>query len=496
MKGGRNSRVKSAVTVFMDYISKKERNNFMTGLAGQNLVYCMVGASFFTYFMTDIAMFPPAVVTVLLLLMKIWDGINDPIIGAIVDRHRFKSGEKLRPLLRYTPVPVGVFTILLFIVFSTAESLLWLRVSYFVIMYLCWDITYTLQDVAIWGMTSVVSPDSNERDKFVQWARTIGSIFYGVFSALIPMVMESVALVSGNSLALMTFVFAAIFGLGGALISAKCYKAQERVRIVRIEQQQTSMIECFKLLLQNKMLMLLTLASIFGSLAFGNNLITYFFKYMLPDGQFGGFIGALGITTIYSALTYAPSFIGMIFATKLRDICGGYRNLIIVVQVCTIIGRVAAFLIGFEGKNMLIGIAIMAILNIPSGAVSIAQTSLFCDSVDYMEWKTGKRTEGVTFAMQTFFTKVSSGITGGLATMSLSLIGYQAVADVPGAVYYGTQSATFESWIWPLVMLTPAIAALLYIIPLLFIKYSPEQKAQVEKELAQRRALKETAETE
>ena len=124
MKGGRNSRVKSAVTVFMDYISKKERNNFMTGLAGQNLVYCMVGASFFTYFMTDIAMFPPAVVTVLLLLMKIWDGINDPIIGAIVDRHRFKSGEKLRPLLRYTPVPVGVFTILLFIVFSTAESLL------------------------------------------------------------------------------------------------------------------------------------------------------------------------------------------------------------------------------------------------------------------------------------------------------------------------------------------------------------------------------------
>ena len=478
----------------MNYISKKERNSFMAGLAGQNIVYCMVGASFFTYFMTDIAMFPPAVVTVLLLLMKIWDGVNDPIIGAIVDRRRFKSGEKLRPLLRYTPVPVGVFTILLFIVFSTAESLLWLRVSYFVIMYLCWDITYTLQDVAIWGMTSVVSPNSDERDKFVQWARTIGSIFYGVFSALIPMVMESVALASGNSLALMTFVFAVIFGLGGALISAKCYKAQERVRIVQPEQQQTSLTECFKLLFQNKMLLLLTLASIFGSLAFGNNLITYFFKYMLPDGQFGGFIGALGITTIYSALTYAPSFIGMIFATKLRDICGGYRNLIIVVQVCTIIGRVAAFLIGFEGKNMLIGIAVMAILNIPSGAVSIAQTSLFCDSVDYMEWKTGKRTEGVTFAMQTFFTKVSSGITGGLATMSLGLIGYQAVADVPGAVYYGTQSATFESWIWPLVMLTPAIAALLYIIPLLFIRYTPEQKAQVERELAQRRKLKEEME--
>lgn len=471
----------------MKYITKKERNNFLAGLAGQNLVYCMIGASFFTYFMTDIALFPPAVVTVLLILMKVWDGINDPIIGAMVDRHRFKTGEKLRPLLKYTPVPVGVFTVLLFIVFTTKESLLWLRVSYFVIMYLGWDITYTMQDVAIWGMTAVISPDSNDRDKFVQQARTVSSIFYGVFSMAVPMIMESVAKISGNSLALMTAVFAIIFGLGGALVSAKCYKAQERVRLLKPDEQQTSIIECFKLLFQNKMLLLVTLASLLGSLAFGNNLITYFFKYMYPDGYFGSFIGALGITTIYSALTYAPSFIGMLFATKLKKLCHGYRNVIILIQILTIIGKVAAFLIGYQGKNMLIGIAIMSLLSIPSGASGIAQTSLFCDSVDYMEWKTGKRTEGVTFAMQTFFTKISSGITGGLATLSLGLIGYKAVEDVPGAVYFGTQSATFEAWIWPLVMLTPAIAALLYIIPLLFIKYTPEQKAQVERELEERR---------
>lgn len=475
----------------MNYIGKKEKRSFLTGLAGQNVVYCMIGASFFTYFMTDIALFPPAVVTVLLLLMKIWDGINDPIIGSIVDRHRFKNGEKLRPLLKYTPVPVGVFTILIFVVFSTAENLLWLRVSYFVIMYLCWDITYTMQDVAIWGMTAVVTPNSDERDKFVQMARTVGSIFYGVFSAMIPMVMEMVAKKSGNSLALMTVVFATIFGLGGALVSAKCHAAQERVRLIKPESQQTSIFECFKLLFQNKMLMLVTLANLFGSFAFGNNLVTYFFKYMFPDDYFGGFIGALGLTTIYSAITYAPSFLGMIFADKLKKLCKGYRNLLIVIQICTIVGKVAAFLIGFEGKNLLIGMVIMALCSIPSGASGIAQTSLFCDSVDYMEWKTGKRTEGVTFAMQTFFTKISSGITGGLATMSLGVIGYAAVEDVPGAVYYGTQSATFENWIWPLVMLTPALAALLYIIPLLFIKYTPEQKAQVEKELAERRALQE-----
>ena len=473
----------------MNYISKKERNSFLTGLAGQNVVYCFIGAAFFQYFLTDIAAFPASVVGVLLILMKLWDGINDPIVGSIVDRHRFKNGEKLRPLLKYTPVPVGVFTVLIFVVFSTAENLLWLRVGYFVIMYLCWDITYTIQDVAIWGTTAVITPDSNERDKFVQLARTVGSIFYGVFSAVVPMIMEIVAQKSGNSLALMTVLFAAIFGLGGALVSAKCYKAQERVRLVEPEQQQSSILECFKLLFQNKMLMLVTLSNLFGSLAFGNSLVTYFFKYKMPEISVAGMVlGPLTLTTVYGAITYAPSFLGMIFADKLKKLFKGYRNLLIFIQICTIVGKLLAWIIGFEGNRILIGMVIMAICSIPSGAAGIAQTSLFCDSVDYMEWKTGKRTEGVTFAMQTFFTKISSGVTQGLATFALSLLGYVAIQDAPDAVYLGTQSQAFESWIWPLTMLTPAIAALLYIIPLLFIKYTPEQKAQVEKDLAERRA--------
>ncbi len=475
----------------MNHISKKEKVSFLTGLAGQNVVYSFIGASFFTYFMTDIAVFPAAVVSVLLMIMKIWDGVNDPIVGSVVDRHRFKNGEKLRPLLKYTPVPVGVFTVLIFIVFSTAENLLWLRVSYFVIMYLCWDITYTLQDVAIWGMTAVVTPNSGERDRFVQLARTTGSVFYGIFSAVVPMVMEMVAKKSGNSMALMTVIFAIIFGLGGALVSAKCYSAQERVRLVKAENQQKSMLESFSLLFKNKMLMLITLSNLFGALAFGNSMMTYFFKYKLPTDGFLGensIIGALGLTTIYSALTYAPSFLGMIFADKLKNLFKGYKNLLIFIQLTTIVGRITAFLIGFEGKNFLIGMAIMAICSIPSGAASIAQTSLFCDSIDLMEYKTGKRTEGVTFAMQTFFTKISSGITGGLATMALAVLGYKAVEDVEGAVYLGTQTQAFEDWIWPLVMLTPVIAALLYIIPLLFIKYSAEDKAKVEAELAKRRA--------
>ncbi len=471
----------------MKHIDRKEKLNFYAGLSGQNIVYSFIGGSFFTYFMTDIALFPAIVVSVLLILMKVWDGINDPIIGSYIDKHRFKNGEKLRPFLRYTPLPVGIFTVLIFLVFSTEEDMLWLRVAYFVMMYIGWDIAYTLQDVSIWGITAAVSPDSNERDTFVKWARTVGSCVYGVFSMAIPMIIEMVANTTKKSMSLVTLVFAIILGMGGAMISARTYKAQERIRVVA-DKQQGSLLESFSLLFKNKMLLLVTLSNLLGAFGFGSQLMTYFFKYKIPADFLGAnsIIGALGLTTIYFAITAGPGFIGMVFADKIKKMCKGYVNAIIFMQSVNIITRVIAFAIGFEGANLWIGMALLGIGSIPMGAVSIAQTSIFCDSIDYMEWKTGKRTEGVTFSMQTFFTKISSGITAGLATLALHALDYKAVED-SAEIFIGTQSAAFEAWIWPLVMLTPAIASLLYIIPLLFIRYTPEKRAKVEAELAERR---------
>ncbi len=471
----------------MKYISKKEKISYYLGLSGQNMVYSLIGGSFFNYFLTDIALFPALAVSVMLIVMKVWDGINDPIVGSYIDKHTFKNGEKLRPFLKYTPLPVGIFTVLMFIVFSTDDDLLWLRISYFIIMYICWDLAYTLQDVAIWGITSCVSPETNERDGFVQWARTIGSCVYSVLSVGIPMVLEMIANATGASMALMTIVFAVLFGLGGAMISLKCSAAQERVRVVKAQQQE-SLKESFSLLFKNKMLMLVTAANLLGSLGFGANLVTYFFKYEIPADFLGenSIIGALGLTTIYSVITGLPGFIGMIFADKLKKWFKGYVNVLIMMQAANILVRVIAFFIGYEGNNLWFALALIGLGCIPMGANSIAQTSVFCDSIDYMEWKTGKRTEGVTFSMQTMFTKISSGIMAGLAALALHLLDYRAIDGAE--VYIGTQSAAFDKWIWPLVILTPAIASLLYIIPLLFIRYTPAQREKVETELAARRA--------
>lgn len=364
-------------------------------------------------------------------------------------------------------------------------------------MYICWDLAYTVQDVSIWGITAAVSPNSAERDRFVQWARTVGSIVYGGLSTGIPMVLEMIANAKGVSMPFITFVFALIFGLGGAMISYRCSYAQERIHVNQQEQQAT-LHESFALLFQNKMLLLVTLANLCGALGFGANLVTYFFKYKIPadflgNTGLGSIIGALGLTTIYFAMTGLPSFIGMLLADKLKKWFGGYVNVLILIQVTNIITRIIAFFIGFEGNKLWLSMAIIGIGSLPSGASSIAQTSIFCDSIDYMEWKTGKRTEGITFSMQTSFTKISSGITAGLATLALSVLGYKAIENAD--VYIGTQTAAFDNWIWPLVVLTPAIASVLFIIPLLFINYTKEKRAVVESDLQARREGREESGT-
>lgn len=466
------------------HVTRKEKSGYLSGLSGQNIVYSLIGGSFFTYFLTDIALFPAIVVSVLLILGKVWDGINDPIIGSFVDKHTFKSGEKIRPLLKITPIPVGIFTVLMFIVFPGSDSLLWLRISYFVIMYICWDIVYTLQDVAIWGITAMVTPAPLERENVIRVARTVGSCVYGVASALIPMALEIFVNSVKCSWQLGAAVFALIFGLSGALLSRRAYNAKERVPLV---EKQQSLSKSFSLLFKNRILMLVSLSNILSAIGFGGSLVTYFFKYMISSDFMNiPYVGALGMTTIFFAITSVPTFAAMIFADKIKKWCGNsFVNVLIMIQLVNIAFRIIAFFTGFEGDNLWISIALLTLAGLPGGASSIAQTTLFNDSIDYVEWQTGMRTEGVTFSMQTFFTKVSSGLNQGLAMIALSILGYVAIDSAPSFV--GMQSASFEAWIWPLMILTPAIGSILYIIPLFFIRYTKKQKAKVEEDLRCRR---------
>jgi Na+/melibiose symporter-like transporter len=195
----------------------------------------------------------------------------------------------------------------------------------------------------------------------------------------------------------------------------------------------------------------------------------------------------MGSTVIFSALTYAPTLLSMFFVNKMKKWFGNMVNVIIFSLIVNIVFRLIAYFVGYEGNLLWISTILLALGAFPSGVLGIATTSLFNDSIDYIEWKTGKRTEGVVFSMQTLLAKIASGITSGLSLLFLYFVmGYVPSPDTV-TVTLGFQGEKFNKLIWPLFILTPAIGNLLYIIPLLWAKYPKDLKALVESDLTARR---------
>lgn len=472
-----SSNLERELSPAINHVPKKEALSFYFGLMGQNFVYSLV-AGYLMYFCTNILKMNEVWSGLIVGISRVWDGVNDPIVGSWIDRHRFANGEKVRPFLKWLPIPVGIVSLLMFMNWTFLPE--WAMGLMILLLYLTWDILYTVQDIPIWSMTAMITPNPNERERIVKNARLFGSITYGMLSGGLWLVLDIMRTLEMKDMTIF-LIFGLVLGLGGALISRLCYSAKERVPMPKAQQE--NMKESFSLMFKNKMLMLLSLANILGAFGFGGALTPYFFENLTDANEYGlSFIQNIGLSTLFGALTGAPALISMFFVDKFAKKFKGMLNLLIIAQLLNVVFRIIAWIVGFEGNLLWVSAGILALASFFSGTLGIANTSLFNDSIDYIEWQTGKRTEGVTFAMQTFLAKASSGINALLLGIALAAIGYNK--DVSGI---GSQGSTFNTWTWPLFILTPALGSLLYIIPLLKIKYPSEMKKKVEQDLLLRR---------
>lgn len=327
-------------------------------------------------------------------------------------------------------------------------------------------------------MMSLISPHPHERARVSQWLNIGVGAAWGAIS-LIPMIMGAREKI-GISEKLLFLIFGIVFGLGGELMSILAYKTKERVEFVAPPKQ--SLLKDIAMLRYNKILILLLLAQI---LNFFNGAIAwiYFFKYCVSVNIGGKVINGETVQFYYGILVSAFSAVSMFFAVKLADKLGGMKNMVVLAQVMNAAFRVVAFFIGFDTlPKMIAVIAIISISSVPTNMVGIAQRALLCDSIDYTEWKTGKRTEGISNSMQNLTSKFVDALKLIFSGLVLSGLGYDANLGLEG------QTQAFYKAQWPLFMLLPALGSVLYLIPFLCIRYSKAQRAQVEKELAERHA--------
>ena len=462
------------------YVPNRELLSYSAALAGQNAA-CGLISQWLNYFMTNILFISPGKTGIFMGIVRTCDALNDPLIGTLIDRHKFKNGNKLHPYLGKLAIVIGILTFLMFVDFGVGETA---SILILLFIYLAWDMTFSFQDVALWGMMSLITPHSGERARVSQWLN-IGVSAGGAMAGIVPFLLgirEAVGMTERGMLLLCAF----LFGFGGELLSMLAVKTRERVTFVA-PPKQSSLWEDLKEIRYNRTLLLLIVAQLSNAVS-GCVPWIYFFKYCVEIRIGETVINGETTQTIYGALTGALGLFSMFFAVKIADKMGSMKNLIFLAHAGNIILRLIAYFIGFNSiPQILIVVILMSIGNIPITLVGIAQRALLSDSVDYMEWKTGKRKEGIVFSLENLTNKIIDGLKFFLFGAIFTLLQFDAELPEQTGVFLNAQ--------WPLFMLLPALASLLYLIPLIFIKDDKEQKAQIEKELAERHAAELERET-
>ena len=463
--------------------------SYAAGLSGQNMTYNFVSNRLFVYLNT-ILKIPSEKTGWITGVSTMWDAINDPLVGALIDRRKHKPGQKMRPFLLWTPVIIGILVMLMFIDFGLSQSQ---TIAFVLVLYILFDVFYSLQDISIWGIAAMSSPDSAERRRVIQWI-SIAAGFGGTIASLFPTIKDIFVKNEIMSEKHSYLFGSVIFGLGGMIVAMLAYRMKEKVEPVD-EDKTDSIWQDIKDLRHNKTMIIVCLARIVQSISIALPWEYFFETKGLSYNVFGTEISGGTAQVAYGFVMGIPGAFAMFFAVRLISKLGGNKKLLVFSEVVTIIARILAFFVGANDRFLNIGsLAIVMLLlgtaQIFTNMKDIAHRSLLTNSIDETELKTGKRTEGIVFSMQNFVSKLTGAIPKFIQGYFLKFLGFNPNVKVASnqTVINAQTAPRFLKYRWHHFILGPALGSLLYLIVILFLDNDDaEHMAEVEKALTEKR---------
>lgn len=487
------------------YLTMKERICFTLGAFGRSGIYTLMSMFTLVFFQNGAGL-SLSQGTTIILIGRIFDALNDPLMGMLVDRTKSKWG-KMRPYLLFSPVPIAICTILLFSApfkDGSTAAFVWALVTY-----ILWGVAFTVQDVPFWGLSSVITPLESERTSFISTAR-LGSTFGGILPALlVPILYQSNMGYSKGF-----FISAVIFAILGSGLSILIFFVSKE-RVPKMDHT-PSFKETFVVLGKDRLLIIVIFAALLGStMVTANQCADYIGNYIIIQNytDFSQIFDVAGKLipnvdaaaaydfwiprgTIVTTLTVAIG-VGMVPAMAIFPILRKKLSLKQIYIGSAAFGLIVHALcyVVFQGDvsnvNIYILWVFLFLMGLPLGIYNVITYALIADSVDYMEWKTGERHEGVCFSFQTFLSKVNAAIATFVFGQILGKSDFKAVdkslVDVEGRQIFFQQSPETQKMLLALVTIIPAVGFLLTIIPMLFNNYTGKTKENAQKELEERR---------
>ncbi|MBR6120232.1 MAG: MFS transporter [Oscillospiraceae bacterium] len=412
-------------------LSGKSKLSYALGAVGKDMVY-MLSASYVLYYFQDLLGVEAWIMGVILLVARVFDAFNDPIMGVIVAKTKTRWG-KFRPWLMIGTVTNAVILYLMFAAppAMDARGL----VAYAAVFYILWGVTYTMMDIPYWSMIPAFTQGGKERENLTTLARTsagVGSAIITIVTMkLVPMLGRAFAGENAGAQTVEIVGFKYFAAIVGALfilfIALTCANIKEKSTA---EMKTASVGQMFKALVQNDQAMTVTIAIVLINTAvyITSNLVIYFFKYDFGTtgwndayvlfNMFGGAIQVLSMMLFYPLLRKKFSSL-QIFYICIGMAVAGYA--VLLALAFTNMSNV--FLLFIPGFFIFAA----------NGMLTVITTVFLANTVDYGELKNHRRDESVIFSMQTFVVKLASGIAALAASICLSINHLQSGTEVSEA---------------------------------------------------------------
>lgn len=441
-------------------VTVREKLAYGLGDAAFNLFW-KTFTMFLMFFYTDVFGLAPAAAGLMFLITRGWAALFDPVMGFIADRTSTRWG-KFRPYLLWMAVPFGVFGILTFSTpaWGAEGKLVYAYVTYTLMM-----LAYSAMNVPYSALLGVISPNSRVRTSVsaYRFAFAFGGSVVVQFS-----MQRLVAAFGGGHEAQGYHRAAIVLGVVSTFLFLLCF-AGTRERVVPLRQQRTSLRTDARDLSRNGpwlvLLALMVTTQIASSVRDGT--ILYYFKYYVFDTEAAANFMAVGSLAAIAGIVVLQRVLQVV----------GKRRAFIGLMLATAGTMVATFWIR---PDQWVALYLTHIaINFLIGPVFVIIWALKADTVDYSEWKTGRRATGLVFSASGVASKVGWAIGGSMIGWTLEAFGFQANA---------LQSASAQAGIRLMISVFPAAAALAAAAIMVLYRLDDETMSRIESDLQTRRA--------